>query len=55
MGRIALFCLATAALFAADQQRVVTSVLPSLDYGPSCWSNVTLQNLSDRVVAVDME
>jgi hypothetical protein len=55
MGRIALFCLATSALFAGDQQRVVTSVLPSLDYGPSCWSSVTLQNLGDRVVAVDME
>jgi hypothetical protein len=40
---------------AADQARVVTSVLPSLDYGPSCWSTVTLANLSDRVITVEIE
>ena len=40
---------------AADQERVVTSILPSLDYGASCWSSVTLTNLGDRMVTVEIE
>jgi hypothetical protein len=40
---------------AADPERVVTSILPSLDYGTSCWSGVTLSNLGDRVVTVEIE
>lgn len=53
--------LAAALLFfgsvtwAADQERVVASILPSLDYGATCWSTVTLSNLGDRVVTVDIE
>jgi hypothetical protein len=39
----------------ADSERVVTSILPSLDYGASCWSSVTLANLGDRVVTVEVE
>src|SRR5690348_14303105 len=38
---------------AAD--RFVESVLPSLDYGPSCWSAVNLQNLGNRDVTVEVE
>lgn len=40
---------------APDQGRLVTSILPSLDYGPTCWSTVTLSNLGDRTVTVDLE
>lgn len=39
----------------ADNERVVTSILPSLDYGTSCWSSVTLANLGDRTVTVEVE
>jgi hypothetical protein len=39
----------------ANSQRLVTSILPSLDYGPSCWSTVTLANLGDREVTVEIE
>jgi len=39
----------------ADSPRFVTSILPSLDYGPACWSTVTLANLSDRIVTVEIE
>ncbi len=42
-------------LSAADRERVVESVLPSLDYGPSCWSTVNVQNLSDRAVSAALE
>jgi len=42
-------------LFAGQQERVVQSVLPSLDYGPSCWSTVNIQNLGDRPAAVALE
>jgi hypothetical protein len=34
--------------FAARKERVVESILPSLEYGPQCWSSVDLQNLGDR-------
>jgi hypothetical protein len=36
-------------------ERMVTSILPSLDYGPTCWSTVTLSNLGDRAVTIDLE
>jgi hypothetical protein len=39
----------------ANSQRLVTSILPTLDYGASCWSSVTLANLGDRVVTVEIE
>ena len=55
MTRILLLISLAAAVHAADQGRVVTSILPSLDYGPSCWSSVTLTNLGDRLVTVEME
>jgi hypothetical protein len=55
MGRIALFFLASMAVCAATHERMVTSVLPSLDYGASCWSTITLQNLGNRVVTVEVE
>jgi hypothetical protein len=38
-----------------DTERVVTSIVPSLDYGASCWSTVTLANMADRVVTVELE
>jgi hypothetical protein len=51
------FCLLLigASASATDPERVVTSILPSLDYGASCWSSVTLTNLADRVVTVEVE
>jgi hypothetical protein len=55
MCRFLLLIFLVAALHAADQERVVTSILPSLDYGGSCWSSVTLENLGDRVVTVEIE
>lgn len=42
-------------VLAADQARVVESVLPSLDYGPACWSSLDLENLGDREVMVEIE
>ena len=41
--------------FGADRERVVSSVLPSLAYGGTCWSSIDLQNLGDRVVNLDLE
>lgn len=38
-----------------DPRRFVESVLPSLDYGNTCWSSITLQNLSDRAVTALVE
>jgi len=40
---------------ADDHERVAVSIIPSLDYGPSCWSSVTLTNLGDRVETVELE
>lgn len=51
---LCVFLLAAAG-YAADQERIVTSIVPSLDYGTSCWSNLTLTNLADRVVTVEVE
>src|SRR5260370_3452305 len=42
-------------LYAGERERVVESVLPSLDYGPSCWSTVNVQNLGDRAATVALE
>jgi hypothetical protein len=55
MLRIFPLILLAAALHAADQERVVTSIIPSLDYGDACWSTVTLSNLGDREVTVEIE
>jgi len=58
MGRIfAFFGLLTVGsfLYAGEKERVVESVLPSLDYGPSCWSTVNVQNLGDRAATVALE
>ena len=55
MLRIFPLILLAASVHAADQERVVTSILPSLDYGSSCWSSVTLSNLGDRDVTVEIE
>jgi hypothetical protein len=55
MARILLLISLAATIYAADQERVVTSILPSLDYGASCWSSVTLTNLGDRVETVELE
>ena len=40
---------------AEELQRVVTSIIPLLDYGPSCRSSVTLTNLGDRIETVELE
>jgi hypothetical protein len=39
----------------AEPGRVVVSVLAPMAYGPNCWSNVELQNLGTRDVAVNVE
>lgn len=50
-----LLVIFAASALAADQERVVTSIVPSLDYGAACWSSLTLTNLGDRVVTVEIE
>ena len=55
MTRILFALLFALSLHAADQERMVTSILPSLDYGPTCWSSVTLSNLGDRTETVEIE
>ncbi|HEX5230011.1 MAG TPA: hypothetical protein VFW44_20000 [Bryobacteraceae bacterium] len=55
MARFLPFLLLISSAYAADQPRVVTSILPSLDYGPPCWSTVILANLGDRVVTAEIE
>src|SRR5579872_1323129 len=55
MLRIGLALMFVVGASGADPQRFVTSILPSLDYGPACWSTVTLANLSDRMVTVEIE
>jgi hypothetical protein len=47
-------CLGECALN-AEQRRVIVSVLSPMAYGPNCWSNVELQNLGTRDVAVNVE
>jgi hypothetical protein len=53
MARFLLMLVLSTWAHAAD--RIVESVLPSLDYGPACWSAVNLQNLGDRNVTVEVE
>lgn len=55
MGRILPWVLLLAGASAAERERVVESILPSLDYGPTCWSSLDLQNLGDREVTVDLQ
>src|SRR5581483_10358687 len=55
MSRFWLVLMFAVCASGADQPRFVTSILPSLDYGPACWSTVTLANLSDRIVTVEIE
>jgi len=43
------------AAFAAEQERVVESIVPALAYGPECRSVLELRNLGDRAVAVEVE
>ena len=50
-----LFLLLPGAALCAGKERVVESVLPSLEYGPACWSSIDLHNLSDRPVKLDIE
>jgi hypothetical protein len=40
---------------ASGQERSVESVVPALAFGGRCASSVTMQNLSDRMVAADVE
>jgi hypothetical protein len=55
MGRLLPILVLAMNAWAADATRDVTSILPSLDYGAACWSTVTLANLGDRAVTVDIE
>ena len=55
MGRILPFVLFLTTAVAGERERVMDSVLPSLDYGPTCWSSLELQNLGDREVIVEIE
>jgi len=50
-----LLLRAAAAPAPVAQERYVISILPSLDYGPACWSTVALSNLGDRAVTVEIE
>jgi hypothetical protein len=53
--RILILVFSVSAGVAAPGERVVESILPSLDYGPTCWSNIELQNIADRDVSVEIE
>jgi len=55
MGRILPWALWIAGVVAGAGERVVESILPSLDYGPMCWSSLELQNLGDREVTVEIQ
>ena len=59
MGRILAFVLflgvTAPGAVAGQRERVVESILPSLVYGPMCWSSLELQNLGDREVTVEIE
>ena len=52
---LAILVFGSQAALAAEQERVVESIVPALSYGPACRSAVELRNLSDRVVAVEVE
>jgi hypothetical protein len=53
--RIPLLLVVLASGRAIAQERQVESVVPALAFGGRCTSTVTMQNLSDRVVSVDVE
>ncbi|HLG95567.1 MAG TPA: hypothetical protein VKX49_04565 [Bryobacteraceae bacterium] len=53
--RLAALLVCFGCCFGGERERIVSSVLPSLAYGGSCWSSVDLQNLGDRTVNVDLE
>jgi hypothetical protein len=62
MGVRLLFCVLVCLLPAGvglaqsdPRERVVESIVPWLDYSPSCWSKVELQNLGNREVAAEVE
>jgi len=55
VGRILPILFGLAGFAAGAGERVVESILPSLDYGPMCWSSLDLQNLGDRDVIVEIE
>jgi hypothetical protein len=55
MGRIVPIVLWVAGVAAGAGERVVESILPSLDYGPMCWSSLELQNLGTRQVTAEIE
>jgi hypothetical protein len=54
-----LFCILLLAMNGLAQtnsrERVVESVVPSLDYNSSCWSAVEVRNLGNRDVAAEVE
>ena len=52
---LAMAVFASRAAPAAEQERVVESIIPALAYGPECRSAVELRNLSDRAVTVELE
>ena len=53
--RIALPFAVLGVMSALGQERQVESVVPALAFGGKCSSTVTMQNLSNRVVSVDVE
>jgi hypothetical protein len=55
--RITLLLLVLALRPATPTQpdRLIESVLPSMAYGPSCWSSLDLHNLGDRAVLLEVE
>ena len=52
---ITLLLMLLASTPAASQERAMESVVPALAFGTACSSTVTMQNLSDRPVVVDVE
>ena len=55
VSRIPLLLIVLALAPAIGQERRVESVVPALAFGGKCTSTVTMQNLSNRVVSVDVE
>ncbi len=53
--RLVFLLLLPYTAFCAAKERIVESVLPSLEYGASCWSSIDLQNLGDRPVTLELE
>ena len=55
IGRLLPLVLWLAGSVVIAGERVVESILPSLDYGPMCWSSLELLNLGDRDVTVEVQ